>query len=286
MPPWEKYGAGGAPQSIPIGPQDPAAQYRGQAAATGIAAQQSNMQNDAVNRTRTQQQIGQDAAMFPAQQQAAQAQAELAKLKAEQARAEAATKDPFNAGQLQAAEADALSKIQTIDRIRDTYNNSYLPSIGLGAEFVRDHFGGTAAADINADIGTLKAGGALSEVLKMTQETGKTPFTPMSNSDVDLIARNKGNLDQAQSPKNFFSNLKGYQDGYVRAYAGAVGKRTLDEEIQRRMPNIPADKREAFRALALRKYEQTMGRKSGLIGSSSRAKRQGGGSGAFLGWED
>lgn len=49
------------PQGIPIGPQDPAEQYRGPAAATGIASQQSNMRNDAIRTGLAQQDAGRDA---------------------------------------------------------------------------------------------------------------------------------------------------------------------------------------------------------------------------------
>lgn len=171
--------------------------------------------------------------------------------------------------------------METIARIRQNHNDAWLPSIGFGAEATRDWLGGTAASDINADIGTLKSGGALTDILKMTQETGKNPFTPMSNSDVDLIARNKGNLDQAQSPKNFFANLGNYERAYTNAYGGAVGKRVLSQEIERLLPTVPVAKRDEFKANALKLYNQRMAAKGGFMGGARRkatAKPSSGGS--------
>lgn len=272
--------ADGGQQGTPIGPQDPAAPFRGPAAASGIQAQQSNIQSDAINRARTGQQMQQDAAMLPPRIREAQASAALKEQQAAQAQTEAASKDPFNAQQIDSVATDAMSKLKTIDRIRQNDRSSLLPTIGFGADYTAG-IGGTGAADIAADLETLKSGSALSEVLKMTQTTGKNPFTPMSNSDVNLIANNQGNLNQKQSRPNFNANLQNYQDAYTRAYAGAKGKQTLDGEIQRLLPTIPADQRDKFKADALRLYNQKMSRKSGLLGSSSRRP----GAAAPKGWK-
>lgn len=248
-----------APRSIPIGPQDPAAPYRGQQAATGIQAQQSNIQSDAINRARTGQQMQQDAALLPPRIREAQASAALKEQQARQAQVELASKDPFNAQQLGETRADAMSKLETIQRIARNHKEGLLPTIGFGAETVAG-WGGNNAANIATDVDSLKAGGALSKILEMTRETGRNPFTPMSNTDVETISRNVGNLNQRQKPGNFFANLNNYQRAYTNAYAGATGKQTLDEEIQRLLPTIPPAQREKFKADALRLYTQKMSR--------------------------
>lgn len=252
--PWEKYRSGA--QGVPIGMQDPTLDLKRPQAQVGIQAQQSNMQNDAVSRARMQQQMQQEAALFNERQKAMRAEAALKELQAKAAQAESASKDPLNMAQIRAAEADAMSKLQTIDRINKNVNDGWFP-VGLGSETMAS-YGGTAAANVAADVDSLKAGGALSEILKMTQATGKNPFTPMSNSDVEVIARNIGNLSQKQDQQNFGANLGNYKRAYVNAYAGAVGSRTLKQEIERLLPSIPPNKREQFRADAMRRYEQNV----------------------------
>lgn len=279
--PWDKY----RQQGIPVGAQDPAAQYRAPAAATGIQAQQSNMETDAVRRAQIQQQMAIQQQLAEAQRREALAQAALKEQQAKVGQAEVANKDPFNAQQLASAQDDAIEKLRTIDRIGKNHAGAILPSIGTGSETVRYWLSGSNAANIAADVDALKAGGALTEIMKMTQATGKNPFTPMSNNDVEIIARNKGNLTQHQAPENFFANLKPYKDAYTRAYAGAVGMQTLNSEIERLLPTIPAGKREQFKADALKRYNQAMARKGGLLGSSSRGKTKAT-NGSFLGWED
>lgn len=251
--PWEKYRS---TRGVPIGLQDPAMDLKRPQVEVGIQAQQSNMQNDAVNRAHTRQVMDQEAAIFAERQRAAQAEAALKEMQAKAAQTEAASKSPLNAQQIQSAETDAMSKLRTIDRINRNAEDGWFP-VGFGSEFMAN-LGGTAAANIGADVDSLKAGGALSEILKMTQATGKNPFTPMSNSDVETIARNIGNLSQKQSPDNFRANLDNYKNAYKNAYAGAVGLRTLNQEIERLLPTIPPAKREKFKADALRRYNQNM----------------------------
>lgn len=243
----------GAPQM----PADPTFPYKGQQAQVGIQAQQSNIASDATNRARQQQQMAQSGELFGAQKRAAEAEALMKEMQAAAARAEMEAKSPLNPQQIQSAKTDAMSKLQTIDRIRANDRNSWLPTIGLGAETAAG-IGGTGAANIATDLDTLKSGSALSEVLKMTQATGKNPFTPMSNSDVQLIANNVGNLSQRQDRPNFMANLDNYENAYRNAYVGAVGKETLDAEIARLLPTIPPAKREAFRADAMRRYNEKM----------------------------
>lgn len=267
----------GAPTAIPL-PRSPSA----------VARDNASIGQAQASTARTNQQIAQDGAMFAPQQQAAAAQAELARIKAVDARKEQEAKNPLNPQQLEAVQSDAMEKLEAISRIGKNHMESWLPTIGTGAETTRDWIGSSGAADIAADIESLKAGGALGDIMKMTQQTGKNPFTPMSNSDVEIIARNKGNLTQKQSPKNFFSNLKNYQDAYTRAYAGSVGMQTLNNEIERMLPTIKPEKRDFFRQRALQEYEQRMSRsRGGLLGSSTRnAPAKTKGSARFLGFED
>lgn len=246
-----------APRTIPVGPQNPEYPYKGPQAAAGLNQTQASTASTQVNTQRTQQQMQQDAALFDAQKREADAKAALAELQARAAQAEADSKDPLNAQVLSSAANDAMSKLRTIDRINSNIDTAWFPAVGLGADTAAG-IAGTNAFDVKTDIDTLKSGGALSEVLKMTQATGKNPFTPMSNSDVQLIATNTGNLAQGQSRPNFSQNLGNYRDAYTRAYAGAVGLKTLNDEIRRLEPTIPAPRRMAFRKDALRRYNEKM----------------------------
>lgn len=257
------YEKGGDGSIRPIGPAqqqapaDPTFGYKGPQAQASLGQTQASTASTQVNAQKTRQEIDQSAALFNAQKLEAEAKARLAELQAQQAQAEVDSKDPLNPQVLSSAAADAMSKLQTIDRIKKNVGSAWLPAIGFGAP-TASGIGGTNAANVRTDIGTLKSGGALSEVLKMTQATGKNPFTPMSNSDVELIATNTGNLAQDQSPSNFNANLGNYQNAYTKAYAGAVGLKALNDEIRRLEPTIPASRRMAFRKDALRRYNERM----------------------------
>jgi hypothetical protein len=245
--PWDKY-------RTQQPPRDPTFDFKGPQAAAGVGQTVASTSNTQANTQRTRQQIEQANALFEAQKREAEAKAMIAQLQAQQTQAEVESKDPLNQQALQSVSSDAMSKLQTIDRIRNNIDDAWLPAVGFGAETAAQ-IGGTNARNVQADIGSLKAGGALSEVLKMSQATGKNPFTPMSNSDVELIARNTANLDQGQSPGNFNSNLGNYRNAYTKAYAGAEGLRTLKNEIesqvekyQRENPGATPAQRQAFRA--------------------------------------
>ena len=260
------------PSAIPVGPPNPKFPYEGPQAAASLGQTGASTANTQVNTRKTQQQIDHENALFDAQKKEADAKALLAQMQAQAAQAEAQSKNPLNPQALQGASADAMAKLQTIGRIRKNIGNAILPAVGFGAQTAAK-IGGTNAHDVQADIGSLTAGGALSEVLKMSQATGKNPFSPMSNSDVELISRNTANLDQGQSPGNFNSNLKNYENAYTKAYAGSEGLRTLNSEIERLMPTIPPEKREAFRADALKRYNEHMSRGSGSHGGSQKSSR-------------
>lgn len=265
------YEKGGDGSIRPIGPAqtqppaDPTFSMKGPQAAASLGQTQAST-------ARTQQEVAQSAALFDAQKREADAKAALADLQARAAQTEADSKDPLNPQVLSSAAADAMAKLQTIDRIKKNVGTAWLPAVGFGAETAAG-IGGTNAFDVKTDIDTLKSGGALSEVLKMTQATGKNPFTPMSNSDVQLIATNTGNLAQGQSRPNFNANLGNYQNAYTKAYAGAVGLKALNDEIRRLEPTIPAPRRMAFRKDALRRYNEKMAAQNG--GSQPRTQASG-----------
>lgn len=254
-----------APRAVPIGPQNPTYQYQGPQAQANLNRTYADMGNDRERLAMERERIA-----MARQQQQLQAQDQQAKNA--QSAAELQAKDPYNAQQLESSATDAMNKLRTIDRIGQNYQDSTLPSVGFGASTVSG-WGGTGASNIKAGLNELKAGGALNEVMKMTQATGKNPFTPMSNSDVDLIARNISGVDQTQSPGDFFQSLKPYQDAYTRAYAGAVGGQTLNSETQRQYdkyirenPNASPAQRQRFQQVlqtdARKRYEATMRQQS------------------------
>lgn len=254
-----------APRAVPIGPQNPTYQYQGPQAQANLNRTYADMGNDRERLAMERERIA-----MARQQQQLQVQEQQAKNA--QAATELQAKDPYNPQQFESSANDAMNKLRTIDRIRRNYQESTLPSIGLGAETVAG-YGGTGAANVKAGLDELKAGGALNEVMKMTQATGKNPFTPMSNSDVDLIAKNISGVTQSQSPGDFFEAIKPYQDAYTRAYAGAVGGQTLNNEVQRQYdkyvrenPNASPAQRQRFQQVlqtdARKRYEATMRQQS------------------------
>ena len=274
-----------APQGFPIGLQDPTMPYKAPGAVADINQSQAST-------ARTNQQISQEGGLFDARKRQAEAEARLKEMQVAQAEAEARAKDPFNPAVMATVEADARRKLETIARIKQNIGGSWLPAVGTGAQTLAG-IGGTGAANVAADTDTLRSGSALSEVLKMTMATGKNPFTPMSNSDVSLIANNTGNLSQTQDRENFMANLGNYENAYKRALAGAVGKRTLDSEIERLLPSIPENRREFFRQQAAKNYEERMSKPpqrpqsaTTWYGTPRNAPRKSAGGAKFLGFED
>lgn len=267
--PWEKYAS---PRGIPIGPQDPTQEYRGPKAEADLRAAYAGMANDATR-------LDLDRARLALAQQQAAMQAQADKVKNDQLAREAEAKDAYNPAQLETVRNDAMNKLETIKRIGTNYQDSALPAVGWGAETV-SQMGGTNAANIATALEELKAGSALSEVMKMTQATGKNPFTPMSNSDVDLISRNVASVNQRQSPNDFFSALNPYIKSYQRAYAGAVGAETLNSEITRQAekytrenPNATPAQRQRFMQVlqteSRKRYEAEMRRRQ-ISGAAPR----------------
>lgn len=208
---WQRVRPAGQPTPIIAAPKDPLESVRAQQISSGIQNDGMRLQMDAMR---------------------LQLDQERAARERDAAAREAEAKNPFNREQLSSSASDAYSKLQAIQRIEDEYKNSTLPVVGFGAETLAN-IGGTGAASVETDINALKAGGALTEVLKMTQATGKNPFTPMSNSDVELISQNIGNLSQKPKPSTFFANLDNYKRAYQKAYVGATGMRELIDQMDR-----------------------------------------------------
>lgn len=123
--------------------------------------------------------------------------------------------------QMKAVRVDALNKIITARRLASQSRDGWFATGFLAPTAAK--IGGTPARSAQAMADTLKSGGALSEILKMTAATGKNPFTPMSNSDVDLISRNLANLDIGQSDADFQRQVGTYEGAYRRAWKGAKG---------------------------------------------------------------
>ncbi len=222
---------------VPDGPQmpmNPTYPYQGPQAAADLSKTQ-------VSNARTSQQMRQDDQMFPINKRLAELEAASRadklnqdRLAQEAAQREAEAKDPFNSDRLQSVQQEAMQQLQTIGRIGKNYSGSILPAIGTGAETVKSWMGGTAANNIAADAESLQSAGAMQRIMKMAADNGgKNPLTPMSNSDVAMLARGIGNLDQSQSPDNYFANLNAYGGAAKRAYAGAVGMSTLKQEMDR-----------------------------------------------------
>ena len=166
----------------------------------------------------------------PAPQTAAQAEADRldVDLKREELadRRRKASATGITPEKMQQARIDAVNKINTIRDIRRALDGMAFPNVsGTGFGDWLKAIPGTAARGIDAKLGNLKAGGALAEVLKLSQETGKNPFTPMSNSDVELISRNVGNLDQGQPLEDFIKQLDLYEAAYGRGFIGAGGEK-------------------------------------------------------------
>jgi hypothetical protein len=175
-----------------------------------------------LNNTKTADQIRRERELFEFQRRSAAADAGLKERQLAEARAKPQP-GQLTPDQLATARADAANKINVIRDIRRKMATGWLPDVGFGAETLAK-IGGTDARDISSSIETLQASGALAEILKMSmQNGGKNPFTPMSNADVNLIARSQGNLDQGQSKDQFLKNLDVYERAYGNGFVGAGG---------------------------------------------------------------
>lgn len=187
-------------QGVPIGPQDPAAPFRGQQAATGIQAQQSNIQSDAINRARTGQQMGQDAVMLPPKLRTATAEAAI---KEAEARRVQAPGGALTAEQRQSLK-DRLVSLQNLEGVIGDLEGQYKsnfkgrPSSRLGGltEFLP---GALSSTNQKFNSTALRAGPFIQSILGLTgkeadaaaeYERKVMPFVPRA-SDYDATTESK-----------------------------------------------------------------------------------------------
>lgn len=227
-----------APGARPVGPSDP--KIPGQMDSTAASTARTRQQTDIANQ------------LLPYQLRKTKAEAEAAEAKLKKDKAATA----LTPDKLKGVRADAVNKILLARQLQDRSKNDWFATGFLAPTM--SGFGGTNARGVQAGADTLKAGGALAEILKLSAATGKNPFTPMSNSDVELIARNTANLDIGQPDVDFQSAAKQYEDAYTRGFQGAGGN--MDE---------------------LRRY---LAKRLGGSGGKSQPKPQG--DVEFLGFED
>jgi len=202
--PWERYAQQSNQGFTQISPADPR-----------LPAQVESTQ---LGNQRTRQQMGQDAAIAPLQVREQRAKT----IKAERDLAAQGEPGKLTPEALKSVRLDAAKKFLLARQLKKKSEEG-LFATGFMAPTMAG-WGGTNAADVEAGAGTLKAGGALAEILKLTaQNGGKNPFTPMSNSDVDLIARNVANLDVKQTDKTFQQSVGAYEGAYKRGFMGAGG---------------------------------------------------------------
>ena len=98
-------------------------------------------------------------------------------------------------------------------------------------------YGGTNAADVQADVDSLKAGGALNVLIDMAKKTGKNLLSPMSASDVELISNAKQfPLAINQGDDQFQQNSRRYYEAARRAYLATGGKaKDFETQVMRLM---------------------------------------------------
>lgn len=83
-------------------------------------------------------------------------------------------------------------------------------------------FGGSTAAAQEVNASKLKSTAALNKIMEMAKANGgKNPLTPMSNSDVELIANTTANLDVRQPDEDYRKNVKRYRDFYWKTFTAA-----------------------------------------------------------------
>lgn len=129
---------------------------------------------------------------------------------------------PLTPKQLQAGRIDALDKINAARDARNLSRNGWFAT-GFGAPTM-SNIGGTPAKTVMAKTDKLKAAGALRDIIEMSQANGgKNPLTPMSGSDVEVIARNKANLDIGQNDESFQGEVGLVEDAYRRAFQAVGG---------------------------------------------------------------
>lgn len=242
--PWEKYQGGGQPQPIVRAPVQAPAGFRrvGPDAVAPIAGGPEDL---ATIRAQAAAQTGTTAAINAAMQR----QLIQAKLAAdlERARREKEIKDApappptLSPEALRAARIDAIDKIILARKLREKSANEWFAT-GFLAD-TASKIGGTPAKSVKTGSDTLKSAGALANIIKMAAANGgKNPLTPMSNSDVDLIANGTANLDIGQADTDYQDNVGLYEDAYRRGFQGAGGT-NLEQAIAWRKRMLAAQKK-------------------------------------------
>lgn len=220
--PWEKYRA---PQSIPVGPQDPTYPFKAQQAQTWIQAQQSNMANDVVSRQRTQQQMRLDAQRLALEQQ-----------KAENDRRASAEERLKDEEQKKIFARDAISGLRMIDRIESDINDtSALPRMIGGRGFGEtgalgsflSNFPGTAAHDLRTNVGKVKGLSILNKLIEAKNAMPKGAqglFGATNESELRALASALSTLDPNDSTGNFSTNLKDSRNAFLSVLRGVNPK--------------------------------------------------------------
>lgn len=297
--PWEKYQrqTGGIYQ-LPPSPQEAAQTINTQ---TNTRRTNADIGNDAerLRMERERLRIAREESDLNRRNQAAQA--DLHEYELEAKRRELESQNPFNPSTLASIQEDAKQKLGVIEDIARNYNESWLPAVGFGSETVSG-IGGTNAANLRVKMGELGSAGALRGIMDLSaQNGGKNPLTPMSRSDVDLVAASVAGVDpNKQSAQDFFKSLEPYRRAYTNAYAGAVGMRTLGNVIEQQVAKWKAENpghtmkqervfRDTLTRNAKANYDRRMAdmrtARSQRNGARTNAPRKGGGA-QFLGWED
>lgn len=149
-----------------------------------------------------------------------------------------APKPALSLQDMAAAREDALAKIRLARSLQERSRNKWFGT-GFGAGLA-SNIAGTPAYDIQADAQTLLSGGALRKIMEMAEQNGgKNPLTPMSNSDVNLIANSIANLDVGQSDEQFQRNAGQYERAYLNAFRAAGGAK-LPPDLMPRQNGAPA----------------------------------------------
>lgn len=283
--PWERYA--GPASGIPIGPQDTTLPYKAPKAAADLTGTNLNNQGQAITNSRNAQ-------LTPLDIENQRLVNQELQLKIDALAREQEAKDPLGNGGSSEVMRDAMAKLQDIDTIRSKMRSGWAP-VGSPLTPLMSNIPGTDAYDIRNASERIGKAGALAKILDMTKATGKNPFTPMSNSDVQLIADTTGSVDTGLSRDEFNRQLNQYQDAYIRGYAGAAGNRVLKGAIEqqydkyiRENPNSTPAQRKAFRSVlemtSRKNYDQRM---SSIDVTKPRAKPAANTSGAkFLGFEN
>lgn len=151
------------------------------------------------------------------------------------------------------AREEALAKVRLARSLQERSKNKWFGT-GFGARLA-SNLAGTPAYDINADAQTLLSGGALRKIMEMAETNGgKNPLTPMSNSDVNLIANSIANLDVGQSDEQFQRNAGQYERAYLNAFRAAGGKQLPDDLRPKPAPKAQTQGVSPKAAAYLKKY--------------------------------